>query len=482
MSGRDCGRPEVDNGSTAGVKSRNHKLGSEFRAGYGSHRILAAIMLVAGAAVSSCQDEIPTASDPGLVPISPLTIEVLVPADEFISDVQVVNGFGLVSGLPISQLAVANDYTADAFRARTLIRFPGYPTVSTVQDSTGATVVDSSLVYLDGEIRLNIDTLRTFFDDSLRVSIGAITQAWDARTATWNFATDSLASQIPWGEPGAGPVRAISESTWRPALNADTLRIPVDSLTIAEWSDTSNSARGVRIDAVSSGTILRFLEFELRVNARPSSNPDTIVPLSVTLPQSVTAQVNNRTFIYDPEPTGGDPTVLRVGGAPAFRTYMTVSVPTELTGPPELCAQVTCPLALEPELINSAQLLLRTRASPPAFQPADTLFRLRPQEVREPDRIPRTPLGRLLASGDVEIPRSFFSTQPGAQVEVPLTSFVQNLLAGPQAGEPVPSEAFVLLTPFEPSSLGFASFDGLGTANAPVLRMVLTVGERVGFR
>lgn len=429
--------------------------------------------------LAGCQDEIPTANDAGLVPIAPVTVEVRLPAEEFISDLQVVGGFGLVSGLPNSELAIANAFTADDLQARTLVRFPGYPTSTTVQDSTGATVTDTSLVYLDGELTILLDTLSTVFDDSLHVAIGALTQDWDARTARWDLAVDSLTNQVAWGEPGGGPVRAISQATWRPALTADTLTLPVDSLTIAEWSDTTNRARGVRIDALSSGTLLRIRDFALRVNARPGSNPDTVVTLAVSTPGI--RQLDSRTFIYSPEPAAPDSSTLRVGGAPSFRTYLRVTVPTELTGPPELCAQVTCPLPLEPELINSAQLLMRTRGSPAAFQPADT-FLLRPQEVREPDRIPRTPLGRLLAARDVAIAPALFGGQPGAEIEVPLTSFVQTLLAGPQEGQPVPSNAIVLLAPFEPSSLGFASFDGLGTANAPVLRMILTVGERVGFR
>lgn len=435
-------------------------------------------MLAAAAALGACQDNVPTANDPGLVPINPLTVEVLIPAEDFVSEVQVVGGFGLVSGLPTAQLSVANQYTADAFQARTLIRFPGFPSATTVQDSTGATVTDSSLVYLDGEISIALDTLSTVFDDSLRIAIGAIEQDWDARTANWDFAVDSITNQVPWGEPGGGPVRFISQATWRPASTADTLTLPVDSLTIAEWSDTANSARGVRIHAISTGTRMRLRTFELRVNARPGSNPDTVVTLTVNLPVN---QQDHRTFIYSPEPADPDPSTLRVGGAPAFRTYLRVDVPTELTGPAELCAQVTCPLTLEPGLINSAQLVMRTRASPEAFQPIDT-FMVRPQEVREPDRIPRTPLGRQLVATDVSIPPSFFAGQSGAEISVPLTSFLQTLLEGPQQGEPVPSDAIVLLAPFEPSSLGFATFDGLGTTNAPVLRMILTVGDRVGFR
>ena len=437
-----------------------------------------ALLLLAGVA-AGCQDEIPTATDPGLVPISPLTVEVLLPAEEFIREVQVVRGFGIVSALPDSLMEVARGYTSQDFEARTLVRFPPYPTSAVVRDSTGATVTDTELTYLDGALVLNLDTLGTEFSDSLRVGVSALDQPWDAQTATWDLAVDSLGNQVPWAEPGAGPARPVGQATWRPAETADTLRIPIDSATIAEWGDTTNTGRGVRIEALDDGTRMRMRSFQLRVNALPSSNPDTVVSLPVQV--LLIQRLEGRTFIYRPEPADSDSSVFRVGGAPAYRTYLRVDVPRTLTGPPELCAEITCPLELDPELINSAQILLTSRSSPEAFRPLDTTF-VRPQEVREPDRIPRTPLGRVLAFPDVPLPPGAFADQTGVLLEVPFTVFVQNLLNGPMEGEAPPTDAVVLLSPFEPSRLGFASFGGLGTSDAPVLRMILTVGDRVGFR
>ncbi len=428
--------------------------------------------------ISACQDQIPTANDPSLVPITPITVEVRLTADEFISDVQVVGGFGLVSALPDSALAIANGHTSQNLEARTIIRFPGYPEAATVRDSTGATVTDSTLTYLDGEVSIVLDTLGTVFSDSLRLGYGALAQNWDPRTANWEFAIDSLGNRVPWQEPGAGPVSSLGSVTWRPAESADTLKLPIDSLTIAEWADTTDPARGLRIEALSGATRVRMRAFALRVRAIPSANPDTVI--SVAVPISPFARLESRTFIYQPGPMP-DSTVLRVGGAPAFRSYFRMSVPTELTGPPSLCAQVTCPLELTPELVNSAQILLRTARSPDAFLPEDTVL-LRPQEVREPERAPRAPLGSILAFPDVELRPSAFGDQAGMEIEVPFTVFVQRLLAGPVEGEPDPSDGVVLLSPAEPSSLGFATFAGPGSVDGPVLRMILTVGDRVGFR
>ena len=77
-------------------------------------------------------------------------------------------------------------------------------------------------------------------------------------------------------------------------------------------------------------------------------------------------------------PGHGPPTLaeidgMRVGGAPAWRTVLDVSLPTTLDGPQALCATVGCPFALGPQHVTYAALQLRTRLSPMAFQPTDTI-------------------------------------------------------------------------------------------------------------
>jgi hypothetical protein len=198
---------------------------------------------------------------------------------------------------------------------------------------------------------------------------------------------------------------------------------------------------------------------------RPTIDPDTLV-------EDTTAQVIEKTFIYDPPPPA--PTGIRVGGAPAWRTVMTVAVPA-LTGPPELCAAVGCPYTPAAGDISYAALVLTSQATEAAFQPSDTML-LDVRPVLSPPALPKSPLGASQTGGvGAPVAPELFGASAGTDVEIPVTFFVRTLLA-PASGGSSPPATLVLLAANEPGSMTFASFFGSADPDPPVLRLIITVG------
>jgi hypothetical protein len=193
-----------------------------------------------------------------------------------------------------------------------------------------------------------------------------------------------------------------------------------------------------------------------------------------------TVPVTQQTFIYDP-PAAAPPDGMRVGGSPAWRTFMDVRLPTTLDGPPALCAAVGCPFALGPQHVSYASLRLSTRLSPAAFQPTDTVS-MEVRAVLDRATIPKSPLGTSLgtAAGTPVTP-DLLATE-GSLVDLPITRYVQSFLAGPDPGGQAPPTALAILATPEPSTFTFASFFGPGLANAPVLNLVLTVSPPMEIR
>ncbi|MEQ8330764.1 MAG: hypothetical protein RH859_09935 [Longimicrobiales bacterium] len=415
----------------------------------------------------ACQELVPTSVDDDLLPPAPVTVEVRLGWDAFGSGLQVLGGYGAPQELGSG---VTARLFAGTLNARTLARFTGFPQAATVQDSAGNTRADSALTFVGGWVVARVDTLSSVADGPVTLRLGALQQAWHARTATWELAVDTINDRASWGEAGGGPVVDLGEAVWDPAAG-DSVRFPVDSAQVAAWADTLDLTRGVRLDAVTEGARLRITNVFLRLDTRSSLAPDTTLVL--------TAPRRDLTFVYDPLPDP-PPDGLRVGGAPSWRSVMDISVPATLSGPPSLCT-VGCPFALTADRLNYAALVLRTRASSPAFQPTDTVtLDLRPVLLRS--ALPKAPLGSsLTASLGRRVAPDLFGSRPGAEIEIPLTQFVRDLLRGETATGTDPPNTLALLTTFEPLSIAFASFWGPGSGAdlEPVLKLIVTAGPSV---
>ncbi len=301
------------------------------------------------------------------------------------------------------------------------------------------------------------------------LSLGALQQEWDASTVTWTTAVDTINDLRTWAEEGAGPVAPLGTVEWDPAMG-DSVWFELDSVAIAAWADTSDASRGARIDLLTEGARIQIVTAVLRLNTRPSLNPDSTFFL--------VAPREEISFVYNPFPEP-PPEGIRVGGAPAWRTVLDMRMPSQLTGPPELCAVVSCPVTLHATEMNYAAIVFKSRRTEEAFQPTDTVaIDVRP--VLSRGALPKAPLGRsLVGIAGRLIDPALFGDEDRQDVEVPITVFAQALLLGTDDAGFEPPQTLALLSVFEPISIAFASFHGSGDENAPFLKLVVTIGRSV---
>jgi len=422
------------------------------------------------ALLAACQEVLPTAEGEDLVRAG-VAIEVTLPASDFIDRARVYGGYGRASELGGGFIAhrfgagIGPDGTDDpGLEAATLLRFGRYPAVVTVPDTAGTSRPDSSLTFLSGRIVARFDTIGSVRPGPVAVQAHALTEPWDAVSANWDHAVDTLLHTVPWSSPGGGAVEYLGEAVWDPA-EGDSLVIAIDSARVAAWADTTDLSRGVRLTTDVPGVRLQIRSSLMWLETLPSLNPDTLI--------QVLAGTENTTFIYNPLPTPPRDG-LRVGGAPAWRSILDLDVPATLNGPPALCAALQCPVAITENHVSYAALRLTTLADRAAFAPSDT-GSMDLRMVTVPALLPNSPLGPSLAglAGIVLSPESF-APPAGEVVEVPVTTLVRDLLRGETIdGGPV-TGTVALLSTFEPLSIEYVSFRGLdGAAGAPGLRLIL---------
>lgn len=416
------------------------------------------------ATVAACSEQVPTALDGDALPGEPVTLAIELPWEDFASDLVVFGGYGAPSDLGTGVLANA---FAGTLNARTLVRFGAYPQSASVRDTAGTTVTDTDLTVIGGRVVAVFNQRTSTVDGPVTLTLGSLQESWDRNSADWAFAVDSVGVQVPWSQVGGGSVIPLDTAVWNPA-DGDTLTFALDSAEVAAWAEDSE---GGRVDLVDAGHRLFLSSVGLQVNVRPSVNPDTTIFLDVADRQV--------TFIYDPEPAPPADGI-RVGGAPAWRTILDLRVPTELNGPPALCDAVGCPVTLDRGEISYAALVLRSRATEAAYQPTDTLG-LDAREVLSRDALPKAPLGSsIFGVTGRRIPAALFGAQAGSEIEIPITPFVRNLVEGVDPATQIPyPNTLALLSTFEPRSITFGSFYGPGGPDAPVLKLIVTVGPSV---
>jgi hypothetical protein len=431
---------------------------------------IAALLVSAVFGVIACQETSPTSVDGELIPVGPATVEVILPWSAFGSSVETFDGFGSPDDL-IAQV-VAEDYRG-TLDSRALIQFSTFPRAASVQDSLGETRADSSLTYLDGYAVARLDTIRSRADGPVSFSLNVFDQDWHSPSATWDLRVDTVLDQQPWAEPGAGPATQLSTGVWDPEVS-DSVIFPLDSAAIQIFDDSSGVAQvSARVDMVTPGAFVELVDIDLRVNVRPSINEDTLVVLSA-LPQ-------RRTFVYSPIPEPEEADIL-VGGAPAWRTVLTLDMPTELDGPASLCAQVNCPFALTPERLNYAAIILTSETTEPeAFQPTDTLL-LDARPVLAAERLPKAPLGpSFLGLAGRALSPDAFGPAAGREFPIVVTDFIASLVDEDVPVDGVPRE-LSLLSLLEPFSVSYATFVGPGAPGEPALRLILTAIDTVDIR
>lgn len=419
--------------------------------------------------LTGCGEETATGVGDDLFPIEPRTVEISLPWSEFGQDLRVFGGFGRVSDLP--RPILAGEYQG-VLTARTLSRFTRYPRFVEVRDTTDDVVrSDSSFAFLGGRLIARVDTTgeEQFVDlEARRPPAG-----WDPTSVTWTAAVDTVGERVPWEEPGAGPAPRAGQGSWDPTEEGDSVVIELDSATVHALGDTAALAGGIRLDATTPDSWVDLRGLTLEVDVVPSMRPDTVV--------SFRASSRSVAFIYDPPPEAATDEI-RIGGAPAWRSTIRVTLPEVLDGPPEFCAQVGCPFELDASRLSAATLDLTTRPAPLGFQPRDSA-RVDARPVLAPDHLPKAPLGSsFVVPSGVAVGPGAFGESAGAVVGVPITTFIRDLVRGEtQTGDDAP-DVLAFLSVSEPLDLSLASFVAPGEPGEPVLRLVLTTSDTVQIR
>ncbi len=449
-----------------GVAARTKAAG---RAGLG---LPAALTLAAGLWVLACGRETPTDTGGPLLPSDAVTtFEVLLDAPQYLTSDTAFSGFDFVSDAAFT--VIANQY-GNTVDAHAMARFE-IPTLIAAPDSSDVVRDDSTPHYVGGHILLQIDTTRSQGINPSEISVYRITEEWDPITAGWTLSVDSVAHKQSWSQPGATGGPLVGTAMWPQTMDSlgvatDSVLIPVDSETIALWSDTTTRARGVVVTMGTPGARLRTVDFALHVDARPTFRPDTVV--------TVTVRPTERTFIYNPQlPRAASN--LRVGGVPSWRSFLRMKDGLDtltLACPP---VGSNCRVRLKDATITYAAVLLTPSVAPDGFLPEDSM-RVGSSILLVSDRAPleRSPLGSAVgASRDVVLPSRFAAPAGGPPVEVGVTDFMRQLVADTlQSGVP-PSPWLALLSTLEGTDLGVAEF-----LPGPRLRLVLTVAKELQLR
>jgi hypothetical protein len=428
--------------------------------------LIGSIAGLAALGAVACQELTPTSIDDEVLPDAPVTLELEFSWDDFASNLEVIGGYGSPKELGTGVLA---KNFAGELNSRTLWRYESYPKTTTVRDSLGTTRGDTLLTFVGGRAVIFFDTIASTNEEPVTLSLGATQNEWDANTVTWTTAVDTIHDRREWPEAGAGPVAPLGTLVWDPA-EGDSVWFDLDSAQVAAWADTTDATRGARLEVLTEGVRVQVFSTVLRLDTRPSINQDTLVVVS--------AQRGDITFVYDPFPEP-PPDGIRIGGAPAWRTVVDITIPSQLNGPAALCDAVGCPVTLDASQLNYAAIVLRSRETQKAFQPTDSVgLDVRP--VLDRSALPKAPLGTsLLGTLGRRVGPALFADEAGAPIEIPITAFAQALLTGEDIAGFPPPKTLALLSIFEPVSIAFASFFGPDGPEAPTLKLIVTVGRPV---
>jgi hypothetical protein len=435
--------------------------------------------LLGAATLAACENEVPTALDERLLPVGPVTVEVRLPWSQFASNPRVLGGFGSAS--EVGLFFLANSYQG-TLNARTLFHLGEFPVEVSVRDTAGTTRTDTQLSFIGASIMVRFDADASTNTGPVTIAAERTLSEWDAGSATWEHAIDTLGSRVAWAQPGGGPVAPLGRADWDERA-ADSLLIALDSAAVATLADTA-SDRGIRLALETPGHRLQIKTIQLQLQVRPSVRPDTLLVMPVN--------PRDWTFVYTPPPA--PPTgELRVGGIPSWRSVFTIGLPASVAGSAEACARVTCPLQLTPERITHAGLVLTTAPTEAAFRPTDSLA-IEARAVLAPEALPKSPLGEPLYVAEIgrtvgaSLPFAGFAPGDPRPVELAITPLIQDLVRGTTPSGTRASPTLALLSLhcpsaitqcFESRSLTFASFAGPGQPGEPYLRILLTVAGRL---
>jgi hypothetical protein len=423
--------------------------------------LCACLLALAIVAVAACEDESPTLTGDPFFPggARPVTREVILPASEFLTPIGAFTGYTRPSQTGF--LLVAEDFEG-TLDAHGLVGFRGsFPdSITYVQAGSQRT---AGYVNGPGRLVMRVDSGATFpRSGAVTLRAWALTQRFDAPSATWTLAVDTGAVETPWTEAGGTRGALLGEATYSAVEPGDSVVLNLDSAEVAMLRDTTlggllltTGTSGARVQISTSGLVLR-------TTAHPvGASPDTAIAQNLTPAQL--------TFVFTPEvPTPAG--TFQVGGVRSARSLFTLDLDQPVPGcpPTETCGSV--PLA--DVQVNRVSLLFRVLQPPPGFALLDSMA-ITLRAITEPELGRRAPLGEYAADRNPpgSLVRFFYHQPADSVVEIPITEYAARLAQG----DTLPT-SFALLS--EGDLRGPVNF-GLGVYElTPRLRIVYTLPSR----
>lgn len=434
-----------------------------------SRKGFAAIAVLFGAlTLGACEQELPTSVGGDELPEASLrTYEVVLDGSAFLERDTLVAGFGAGEIAPL--LFVAEDWL-DTLDAHALVRFREFPKTLTFVDST-AVVTDSVIAFVDGRLVMRIDTASLGLDSlgtdsTIAFEIYQLAEGFDARSATWTARRAVLADTVPWTTPGGTVGDLIGAASWvrSDTIARDSLVFALDSATIAAWMDGGEEARSLLIRTTTPGARVP-VGVRMQLNARLKADPDTT--------RAAIVSVEGQTVVFDP-PTPEAVAELRVGERPAWRSFLVFAAGLDTLSIPCPGGPAGCSFRLGDATLNRAELHLTPLDVSPAWRTQSTfLLEVRRVLGGETRPLERTPLSDT--TGVALVVPADLATEDSSVVRVGVTWFVNELLVNPESVPGDRDRMVALLTSPEPITWGIARFGGVGTAAAPVLRLIVTL-------
>lgn len=413
-------------------------------------RRLHAAWLLLPLVLAACGDEAPLDVGSELLPSDALrSFEVTLEPDQFlVRD----SSFALYGDVGDVGFVVLAQSFQGVLTAHEFARFQ-LPTAIGVNDTLGVSRTDSAYTILRGEVFLSVDSLA--LRDTVpgtRVALNAFGESWDTAGVSWEFRRTGERWTVPGGTPGALLDTAL--------VKRDSIILQVDSATMRQWRDTTNTVRGALLSLVDAGTRLRVSTPVLRIYARSRYHPDTTVV--------VVAQAPGARFDYRPRlPTVASD--IRFSGVPTWRSFLQFRTDMKDLSIP--CG-TGCTARLGTLGITRAELVLQPVTPPPGFTPE---LPIRPAAYRllfaPPVPIQRTPIGAAIGTTMAALEPSRFTTG-GAPAYVVLTDFVRGVVAD-TAADPV-NRSWITLMAVDSLSIGVGTF-----APGPRLRLVLSTAREI---
>lgn len=399
-----------------------------------------------------CEDQLPTLGGAFPPDQVPTTLEVVLPAAEFLLSDTVFFGFDDPRDAPY--LLAAREFDR-VFFAHAVAAYTDFP--DSVTYSSGGTLrTDRQFTYPSGRVFVVVDSAASSPRIPTTLQLWTLTQPWDSATVSWSLAVDRPGEQVPWRTPGGTLGTLVGEATWVPSdtVTRDTVAWQLDSLTVTRLARGEIS--GLLVRNAAAGSRLEFGGMNLRASIRPAGRQDTTL--------TVTVGPEKRTYIVTPDtPTRRG--VLEAAGPrgarPVLRLDLRQQVSTCAAGGGIGCGTVP----LREVTLDRVSLLLDPLPVPDGYRPLGATF-VQVRRILEPELGRLSPLGEVLTPDTISASR--FEAAGAREISLGLTGPIAELVNADSS-----SLALALL-----ADPGDTDFGLLWFTSAPRLRIIYTVPPR----